>query len=158
MKAGDPLAYLRYQQVMSGRLDPVLGLQQDKTVQRVRAQIEAWGEGPPEEVQGNPQATFQAAMAIFTPLPVDDDPTRAQIRYRELSSAMETETFRKFAGQVEWQQAFTQAWLLAKQAAGIMTIPEQQQMQAQQQQMQMQQAQQQAPEGAAEQTPQPQAA
>ena len=35
-----------------------------------------------------------------------------------------------------------QAWLLAKQAAGIMTIPEQQQMQAQQQQMQMQQQQQ----------------
>ena len=163
MKAQDPLAYLRYQQVMSGRLDPVLGLQQDKTVQRVRAQIEAWSEGPPDEVLGNPEAEFQAATAIFQPLPVDDDPMRAQVRYRELSSAMETEAFRKFAGNQVWQQAFAQAWLLAKQAAGVMTIPEQQQMQAQQAQMQaQQQASQQppqgAPEGAPEQAAQPETA
>ena len=163
MKAQDPLAYLRYQQAMSGRLDPVLGLQQDKTVQRVRAQIEAWSEGPPDEVLGNPEAEFQAATAIFQPLPVDDDPMRAQVRYRELSSAMETEAFRKFAGNQAWQQAFAQAWLLAKQAAGVMTIPEQQQMQAQQAQMQaQQQASQQppqgAPEGAPEQAAQPETA
>ena len=139
MKAQDPLAYLRYQQTLGGRLDPVLGLQQDKTLQRVRGQIEAWSAGPPAETEGNPQAEFQAAMAVFAPLPVDDDQMRAMVRYRELSHAMESEAFRKHSGKQAWQQAFTQAWLLAKQAAGVMTIPEQQQMQAQQQQAQMQQ-------------------
>jgi len=142
MKAQDPLAYLRYQQTLGGRLDPVLGLQQDKTLQRVRGQIEAWSAGPPAETEGNPEAEFQAAMAVFAPLPVDDDQMRAMVRYRELSHAMESEAFRKHSGKQAWQQAFTQAWLLAKQAAGVMTIPEQQQMQAQQQQAQMQQQQQ----------------
>ena len=75
----------------------------------------------------------QAAMAVFAPLPVDDDQMRAMVRYRELSHAMESEAFRKHSGKQAWQQAFTQAWLLAKQAAGVMTIPEQQEAAAKQQ-------------------------
>ena len=156
MKAQDPLAYLRYQQTLSGRLDPVLGLQQDKTLQRVRSQIEAWGQGPPPETEGNPEAEFAAAVAIFAPLPVDDDQMRAMVRYRELSSAMETETFRKHMGKQGWNQAFVQAWMLAKQAAGVMTVQEQQQAQQQAQQMQAQQAAEgdSAPEGEADGPPQ----
>ncbi len=153
MKAQDPLAYHRYQQTLGGRLDPMLGVQQDATVQRVRGQIEAWSEGPPDEAVGDPNAEFQAAVGIFAPLPVDDDPIRAQIRYRELSKAMETDAFRKHTGKQGWQQAFTQAWLLAKQAAGVMTIAEQQMMQ--QQAAQAQQGAQGGPEGQPEQSPQP---
>lgn len=146
LKVQDPMAYVRYQQTLTGRLDPILGLQQDPTLQRVRGQIAAWGEGPSEDVvaSGDENMMMQAAVAIFTPLPVDDDPMRARTRYMELSGAMESETFRKHAGHPAWQQGFAQAWLLAKQAAGIMTIQEQQM--AQQQAMQ-QQAAQQAPPG-----------
>jgi len=147
MKAQDPLAYIRYQQTLSGRLDPILGAQQDPTVQRVRGQIEAWGQGPPQELleSGDENAIGQAAIALFQPLPVDDDPFRAQVRYRELSHAMETDTFKKHAQHPAWQQGFTQAWLLAKNAAGVKTLPEQQQEAAamQQQQAQAQQQQQQ---------------
>lgn len=147
MKAQDPMAYLRYQQTLAGRLDPILGAQQDPTVQRVRGQIEVWGQGPPAKLleQGDPNAIGQAAIAVFQPLPVDDDPFRAQVRYRELSHAMETDVFKKHMAHPEWQQGFVQAWLLAKNAAGVKTLPEQQQEQAamQQQQAQAQQQQQQ---------------
>jgi len=145
MKAQDPLSYLRYQQTLAGRLDPILGMQQDPTVQRVRGQIEQWASGPPPELlqQGDENAIGQAAIAIFSPLPVDDDPMRAQVRYRELSHAMETDNFKKHAAHQAWQQGFTQAWMLAKQASGVMTIPEQQQAQQQAQQAQQQAAQQQ---------------
>lgn len=143
MKAQDPLAYIRYQQTLGGRLDPILGMQQDATLQRVRGQIEAWGSGPPEDAQGDENAMGQAAITLFQPLPVDDDPFRAQIRYRELSHAMETDVFKKHAPHPAWQQGFTQAWLLAKNAAGIMTIPEQQQQAQQQAEAQQQAAQQQ---------------
>lgn len=149
MKAQDPLAYLRYQQTIGGRLDPVLGMQQDPTLQRVRGQVEAWSSGPAEEIRQDEQAMGQAAIALFQPLPVDDDPFRAQVRYRELSHAMETDAFKKNARFPAWQQGFVQAWLLAKNAAGIMTIPEQKQMQEQQMQAQ-QQAQQQQAQGEAQ--------
>jgi hypothetical protein len=171
MKAGDPLAFRRYQRTIEHRVEPILGMQDDKTLARVRGQLDAWCEGPPEELTqqiaeaeatadpmqaqmeaeqaaslGEPpppplgqQMLLQyATSAIFDPLPSDDDPVRAMVRYQELCQFMETERFRRLSSTPDWQGVLIQEFMRAKTSAGVMTIPEQQAMQAQQAQMQAQ--------------------
>lgn len=170
MKAGDPQAYARYQRVMVRKLDPLLGQLDDSTTQRVRGQLSAWQEGPPDEVaasveQEKAQAEMMAGQAdpatglamesppagqglqqwasqtIFDPLPADDDPQRALVRYQELCRFLESEGFRRWGKLPEWQGVLLQEFTRAKTSAGVMTIPEQQAAQAAAQaQMQQQQA------------------
>jgi hypothetical protein len=73
MKAGDPQAFARYQRVMSGNLDPLLGSLDDSTTQRVRGQLSAWQEGPPEEIEAT-VAQEQQEIEAMGPQPVQLDP------------------------------------------------------------------------------------
>jgi hypothetical protein len=171
-KFQDPQAYIRYQRVVSGNVNPRLGLEDDATVQRVRRQIAAWDEGPPqdltpfaaqaEQMTAQYQAAQQSAAAtggvdpasgqplpplppppspiqlagqsVFKALPVDVDPQRALVRYRELAHAMEGARFDRQPP--EWQAVLIAESERMRQAAGVVTLAEQQQAAAMQQQQQ----------------------
>jgi hypothetical protein len=78
LKFQDPQAYVRYQRVVAGNVNPKLGLEEDATVQRVRKQIATWSDGPPAdltpfigqaqqlELQAQQQAAQQQAIAQQT--------------------------------------------------------------------------------------------
>jgi hypothetical protein len=165
---------------------PLIGIQENPHVQRVKRQLSLWRQGPTEEqkAQGQqyqqalpqmqaqlqeqmgqyqqqaqmaqqqgqppppppelpPDPLAQAAGQIFAPVPVDADPAVAMVRYQELGMASADA---ELGGYPEpWVQALYQAAEGARQAAGIVTIAEQQQQaqQAQQAQQQAEQAKQQ---------------
>ncbi|HXI19367.1 MAG TPA: hypothetical protein VNM48_23630, partial [Chloroflexota bacterium] len=72
-------------------------------------------------------------------IPVDYEPMPAKVRHRQLARQMAASKFQTFAP--EWQQTLLAEYAEMKNAAGIMTVPEQQQIQQQQQQAQAQAAQ-----------------
>lgn len=132
-------------------VDSVTGAQDDRHYQRIKRQIAKWKEGPSEAVLAippqppqmdpntgqpipAPSPVMQEAAAIFAPLPIDDEPAVAQIRHMELSNFMATTRFQRYPE--EWKQGYIQAYSQARQAAGVVSIPQQQQaaQQAQQQQ------------------------
>lgn len=143
----------------------MIGVQDNPHVLRVRRQVQAWRKGPPPEIAeqqpqpqmgpdgqpmldpmtGQPVMTdpvAQAAMQVFQMLPCDEEQQVAILRHQELSDAVADVEFYNFPP--AWSNALMQAYLQARQLAGIQTIPEQQQAAAQQQQAQAQQQQQQA--------------
>ena len=154
-----------------GAVDALIGSQDDPHYLRIKRQLRAWKDGPSEEVKAQsqqfaqqlqmmpppppqmgpdgqpvqapppPDPMFQAAMAIFNPLPVDAEPEAARTRWLELSDTMAGTSFATYPE--PWRQAYLQVYDMARQAAGVTTLAEQQQMQAQQQQAQQQAAQQQ---------------
>lgn len=144
--------------ILQDRLGGRIGLTDNPVRQRVKRQIAAWQAGPPEGWQppppipqaptvipgpmgptvqppGPPQPqAAPEAVAIFAPIPADQDPGAAQIRYHELLRAMST---MRYAGKpLEWRLAFDQAFEAARQAAGVATVAEQQAAQQQQAQQQ----------------------
>lgn len=73
---------------------------------------------PPEPVIPGP----------FTNLPIDHEPGPAKIRHRQLARLMATP---KYSRQSEnWRWVFDQAYNVAKNDAGVITVPEMQRMQA----------------------------
>lgn len=176
LKAQDPQAYTRYQAAIAGHLSPLMGLQDDPSVNRIRQQIADWQEGPEESVseasaqyqQQLPMMQMQmqehqmaaeeamaagfpapemppmpqdpmidAAARFFAPLATDEDPFVARVRYDELGKSMQSSSFSRHPA--PWQQPFIAEYLRMRNAAGVQTIPDQQQAMQQQQQMQQQQ-------------------
>lgn len=138
--------------ILESHIGPEVGLQDDPARQRVRRQLSAWREGPPDGWQpAVPQMVMGPAGpqqvptpdpvldAIWTPVPADELPTIALLRTMELSKAINSARFQSFPP--GWTQPLAQAFESARQAAGVQTIAEQQQAAAMQQQQQMQMAQ-----------------
>lgn len=100
-----------------------VGLDEDPVRMRVKRQIEG----------------FFDKGAPFEPLPVDDVPTIAQKRFRELAKQMMSTRFKEQDPQK--QQAYVAEYDRCRQAAGITTLAEQAQQQQQQMEQQAQQAQ-----------------
>ena len=108
----------------------------DPMQQQMAAEAAAQTGQPVPPPLGQQMLLQYAQQSIFDPLPADDDPVRAMVRYQELCQFMETDRFRRMARLPDWQGVLIQEFMRAKTSAGVMTIPEQQAMQAQQAQMQ----------------------
>jgi len=154
---GDQSAARRYYNALTGKTTPLLGLQDDPIRTRMLRQLAAWRDGakaqhepPPQEPGGfdemgqpipAPDPVAQQAMQVFAPNPTDELPWVAPLRVQELADAMASRAF--LQADPRYQQALTAEYERMRQAAGIMTLAEQQQMQqqqqAQQQQMQLEQ-------------------
>ncbi|MBK8246408.1 MAG: hypothetical protein IPK85_03280 [Gemmatimonadetes bacterium] len=150
--------------LLRDNLAPLVGLRDEPATKRIKRQLHRWRKGPePEVAQAKPQPQIdpatgqpaidpmtgqpvmvdpvaQAAAAVFEQLPVDDEQTVAALQHAELLEAVSEMDMH--AHPPAWNQALVQRYLYARQAAGIMTVMEQQQQAAQQQQAQAQQAQQ----------------
>jgi hypothetical protein len=160
-----------YMELVSGGVSPVLGVQENPHLMRIRRQIDAFKKGPPpgwleaeqaflgvqqqnaQLAQGN--ATGAAAAAAMNmpyipaqpqappprppgpfddKLPVDDEPMPAKIRHRQLQREQATTKFAAFPP--EWRQRLIDEYMLMKNSAGVVTVPESQKLQAQQAQEQ----------------------
>ena len=149
-----------YAEALASQTGGLVGLRDNPHRLRVRGQVARWREGPPdgwtppqpggpgpltgEPMENPPDPTI---MAIFDHRDVDDDPTVARLRAFELGRALASDRFQQFPP--PWADGLRQAYVAARQAAGIQTVAEQQaaaqaqaeaQQQAQGQQMQAQQA------------------
>lgn len=147
---GGLLAVQQAISIVVGNVGPMIGIQEEPHRQRARRQITMWEQGPPENwapqpPQQDPQTGQQMPVPdptltkIFQPLPVDDEPQIAALRAFELGRAVSSVRFLKFPP--EWQQGLLGEYMRARQAAGIVTIAEQQQAQQQASQQQQQQTQ-----------------
>lgn len=153
-----------------GEIGADVGLQDDPFRQRIKRQLAAWSAGPPDGWQP-PQPPTQAVpepltgmmtrqpavdpqtgqpvppppdphlAAIFAPLPADELQDVAAVRLTELKRFMATTRFTRWP--VEWRQGVIAEFEHMKQAAGVMTIAEQQQAALRQQQQTADQAMQQ---------------
>lgn len=129
--------------IVSTNLGGMLGVQDDPFLNRVRRQIAAWLEGPPEDWQpalenvpmtdpmtGQPlpdpevpgklltqeqQIMDERLLGIFRPYLADDEPHVALIRLRELSKLMSRTEFS--LQMPEWQFGVTEEFNRAKMAA-----------------------------------------
>jgi hypothetical protein len=146
---------------MAGGISPVLGMQENPHLMRVRRQIEEYKKGPPPgwvdafaqwqqisaEVQQGNQAGAEAAGQTGIPyqaaappppppgpfddqLPIDDEPQAAKIRHRAISRLIAGSQFK--AWPEPWKALGMKEYMKAKNAAGVMTVPETQALQAQQ--------------------------
>lgn len=156
-----------YMELISGGVSPVLGVQENPHLLRVRRQIDAFKKGPPpgwleaEQAflaaqqqnatidQGNAVGA-QSAAAMNMPyipaapqplpqrppgpfddkLPVDDEPKPAKIRHSQLQREQATTKFSALPK--EWRDRFLEEYMLMKNSAGVVTVPESQKLQAQQ--------------------------
>lgn len=135
----------------------IIGMQDAKPLLRVKGQIKRWKDGPPDgwapaappvdPSTGQPAIDAATGQPIPTPpdpanpfadqRPTDDEPENAKTRFAELSDLVSSSAYLKHGP--EWAQYALTEYLRAKQSAGVVTIPEQQQMQAQMAQQQQQQ-------------------
>lgn len=156
-----------YQELVAGGVAPVLGVQDNPHLMRVRRQIDKWLDGPTEQWLQD-MATLEqrnaevAATQLVSPdgqpmapqppipppedpftfsLPVDDEPMPAKIRHRQLSRTQADTKFQTMPK--PWQDVLLREYAKAKNAAGVMTVAEVQAAKQQEQQA-AQQAQQQA--------------
>lgn len=160
-----------YIELMAGGISPILGMQENPHLLRVRRQIDKYEGGPEkffpgwmEAWQANQQATqiaqevaqgnaegaqasaatqlpYQAQMAPPIPppppgpfddqLPIDDEPQAAKIRHRNLSRTMAKSKWENFPQ--PWRDVLMKEYMKAKNAAGVVTVPETQALQAAQQ-------------------------
>lgn len=147
--------------IVVGGTGGLLGLQDDPHRQRIRRQIDAWAAGPPrgwtaplpQKQPGPPdpatgQPTVQqvqppdpVSTAIFAPTPADVEPLVAKTRHFELQRLIATQRYGRWPP--AWRAAVDAEYQRMRQAAGIVTVAEQQQAAQQQQQQQQAQAQQQ---------------
>ena len=143
-----------YERLSASNIRATVGMQDNPHRMRVRRQLTQWRDGPPKDwrppaPQVDPltgQPLIDAATGQPVPPPpdpanpfsdvraVDEEQDVARIRYMELR--------REVAGSMivkkpaPWQQYLNDAYLMARQAAGIQTLAEQQQAMAMQQQQQ----------------------
>ena len=131
--------------MIMGGVGAVIGLQDDPHRQRARRQVSRWNDGPPDELEAQMQQLTQqiipgqeealqqqvqqlvapALLDIFDDRTVDAEPEVAVLRAEELGNAMASTRYGRWPEW--WQMGLTQAYDLARQAAGIVTIAEQQQ-------------------------------
>jgi hypothetical protein len=136
----------------------LVGSKEHPALLRVERQIATWREGPPETWQpippqpvtdplgieaknpdGSPvmeQQPDPILQGLFPANPADEAPEVALIRFQELSRAMQDVKADRWGP--EWFAALAQAYEAARQAAGVMTVREQQEMAAQQAQAEQQ--------------------
>lgn len=93
---------------------------------------------PAPEAPEAPDPVAQQAAAIFAPNPTDELPSAAPVRLYSLTEALASSAFQ--GADPRYQQALVAEFQRMKAAAGVMTVQEQQQMQAQQAQQQQQAA------------------
>lgn len=155
VQMGDQTGAMRYFRSITGGTSPLLGLQDDPTRQRIMRQLSQWREGakaqhePPPQgeptvvgvdpmgqpiLQPPPDPVAGEAAKIFAPNPTDDLPHVAPVRFTELADAMASRAFMQ--ADPRYQQALNAEYERMRQAAGIMTLAEQQQAQAMQAQQQ----------------------
>jgi hypothetical protein len=138
--------------LVAGNIQALSGLQDNVHRMRVRRQLAAWEQGPPEDWQPpEPQPDPQTGQMmqppdpilsrIFKPLAVDLEPEVAALRAYEMGTKMATVEFANMPE--KWQEGLSLAYTHMRKAAGIFTLEEQQQMQQQQAQAQQQEIQQQ---------------
>jgi hypothetical protein len=87
---------------------------------------------------GQPQmvpAPDPAVMAIWEPVPADELPTVAPLRLQELAKAQSGASYQRWPP--EWRAGFDAEFQRMQQFAGVVSIPQQQAMQAQAAQQQM---------------------
>jgi len=139
--------------ITSSNVQGVTGLQNNIHRLRARRQISAWNDGPPEdwqppEPQQDPETGEEIPgedpilANILNTLPPDIEPENAALRTYEFGKAISSTKFSLHPPQ--WQEGLLNAYQLSRQAAGVLTIEEQQQAQqaeqeAQQQEIQAQQ-------------------
>lgn len=159
------------ERIIQGQVGGLIAMQDDPIRARIRRQLGAWMDGPPAELKAQQAAWAQAAAdlqqqaqaaatmgvaapapppsphaqyaaRIFTPAPGDDEPDVAKRRHAEIRRAIAST---KFARQdPQYQQPLVAEYQRMRQAAGIVTVAEQQQAQQAQAQQQQAAAQQQA--------------
>lgn len=159
------------QRLYRENMAPGLAVREDPAVERIKRHLHLWRKGPtpamleqaqmaaanpaPPQVDPMtgqpvppPDPLAVAAEQLFAPLPVDDEQPIALKRHLELSRAVsDAETTGFPPG---WIQGLVNVYLRNRQAAGILTVAEQQQMQMQQAQQQQQAQAQQAEQGRTE--------
>jgi hypothetical protein len=129
-----------------------LGLKASPHEDTTKRELALWTKGPQEgwtpaapqvdpgtgqpmvDPQTNQPAMTPPSSTPFLPRPTDDDPTVAKRQYAVLRDFIASSDYSKHPP--EWRALLDQRYVMARQAAGIATIAEQQA--AQQQQMQMQ--------------------
>ena len=96
------------------------------------------------QIASQPPPPDEVLATIFAPLPIDEEPLVAAVRAHELGRAISAASYWKWPA--EWQDGIVSEYLKARQAAGIVTIAEQQaaQQQAVEQQSTLEAQQQQA--------------
>lgn len=139
------LDQMEAQRLLRDNLSTYLGLVDNPHVKRVRRQIQRWRKGPPDELLAQAQQPQQAppqvdpntgqpipppdpvalaARQIFAVLPTDQVQQVAQLRHMELAHAVAEIEF--YDHPPAWKQALLQAYEQCRQAAGIVTVAEQQ--------------------------------
>ena len=147
------MSVAEFQDITSANVQGLTGLQNNIHRLRARRQISAWNDGPPEgwappEPQQDPETGQEipgqdpVMENILGSLPPDIEPENAALRTYEFGKAISSTKFSLH--QPEWQQGLLNAYQLSRQAAGVLTIEEQQQAaqaekEAQQQEIQAQQ-------------------
>jgi hypothetical protein len=140
---------------VANSLGPTVGLQDDPVRMRIKRQLAAWSEGPPEGWQppqppmmmGPDGVTPVPAMdpatgqpmppppdpvlsSIFAPLPPDELQDVAVVRLMELKRFMQTTKYSRWP--VPWRLGVDLEYQRMKQAAGVMTLQEQAMLEQQQ--------------------------
>ena len=105
-----------------GTVSGTTGLQDDPTRMRIRRQLQAWTAGPQGVV--DPASMTAAAQAIFLPQPGDDEPTVAPIRHREIRRTLQSVKASRWPE--PWRAPLLAEYERMRQAAGVVTIAEQQ--------------------------------
>ena len=139
--------------ITSSNVQGGTGLQNNIHRLRARRQISAWNEGPPEDWQPpEPQQDPETGEEIpgedpilaqmLNTLPPDIEPENAALRTYEFGKAISSTKFSLHPP--EWQEGLLNVYQQSRQAAGVLTIEEQQQaaqaeQEAQQQEIQAQQ-------------------
>ena len=128
-----------YRDIVSGGVSPVLGMQENPHLMRIRRQLDKWSDGPSREYQAAKQAQDAAqqqtamiggappaATPLPTPfsrkLPIDSEPMPAKIRHRQISAMLASSRFEAYPP--DWQQVLLDEYAEMKNAAGIMSVPD----------------------------------
>lgn len=156
-----------YMELIAGGISPVLGVQENPDLLRIRRQIDRFKKGAPKgwlEAEQAFLAAQQAAAQIqqqnaegaanaaklqmgYLPaapqplpqrppgpfddkLPIDDEPAAAKVRHKQMKREMASSKFASF--DKEWRDRFIEEYMLMKNSAGVVTVPESQKLQAQQ--------------------------
>ncbi len=122
------LAELR--RIILGNVGGLIGLQDAPARQRIRRQIDQWTQGPPggwmppppslDPATGQPvPGTDPFLAALWAPVPADDDPASAKLRYLELTRLLHSTNYSRWPA--PWRGPVDAEWARAKYAAGIQT-------------------------------------
>jgi len=132
-----PISPQEFKHLLVARVGGLTGLQDDPHRLRARRQVTEWQKGPPESwsppvqdasgqmVDPNTGQPFNPLSGIFKVRAIDEDPSVAMVRAYELGRSIAGVKFTQW--QPQWQAVLEAAYHHARQAAGIVTLAEQQQ-------------------------------